>query len=131
MQNIFIPYEYSIASPGDPWDWTDVLWLKPVQTESLLCNDILNWLQDEHSWIDFFPVACDFSTLSYSWTVFFQNSNDLSFDYSVEIYNLQPPTLTKENVDFIFSVEVGFIVCLIGLWTIARSFRKISPLLFK
>lgn len=47
----------------------------------------------------------------------------------MEVYLLDVPEFTQNDLDFIYSIVTGFMVVLIGFWTIARQFRKISPLL--
>lgn len=48
----------------------------------------------------------------------------------MEVYRLDVPEFTQSDLDFIYSVATGFMVTLIGFWTIARQLRKISPILF-
>lgn len=130
MIGISYPCDTVISAPGEPWDGSNVSWACTVDLPSSTCQDIVFAFENYRQAEGYYPVSCDFSTLSYSGTVFFQNPNNLHYDYSMEVYALEVPQLTHTDLDFVYSIQTGFMIVLIGFWTIARQLRKISPLLF-
>ena len=130
MIGVSYPCDSVISAPGEPWDGSNVSWACTVDLPSSTCQDIVFAFEQYQAAQGYYPVSCDFSTLSYSGTVFFQNPNNLHYDYAMEVYLLDVPQLTQTDLDFVFSIQTGFMILLIGFWTIARQLRKISPLLF-
>jgi hypothetical protein len=130
MIKVSYPCDSVIDAPGEPWDGSNVSGACTVPVESPTCQDITFVFEQYRDADNYYPVSCDFTTLSYSGTVFFQNPNNLHYDYSMEVYRLEVPEFTQTDLDFIYSITTGFMVVLIGFWTLARQLRKISPLLF-
>ena len=130
MINVSYPCDSVINAPTEPWDGSNVSGACTVPVTSPTCQDITFVFEQYRSADNYYPVSCDFTTLSYSGTVFFQNPNNLHYDSAMEVYRLDVPEFTQTDLDFLYSVTTGFMVVLIGFWTLARQFRKISPLLF-
>lgn len=124
------PFPTIISAPGEPWDGSNVIVDQTIETPSGTCQDILFAMENVYSADGYYPIACDFSTLSGTGMVFFQNPNNLHYDHGTVVLNYEAPNFTSGDIGFVYSVETGFIVVLIGIWTIAKNLRKISPLLF-
>ena len=124
------PYPTTIDAPGEPWDGSNVIIDQTIETPTGNCQDILFALSDLYVAKGYHPIACDFSTLSGTGMVFFQDPNNLKYDHGTVVMNYEAPNFTSDDIAFVFSVETGFIVVLIGIWTIAKNLRKISPYLF-
>lgn len=130
MNTIYIPWIYTYN-----WltgSWTEILGPIAVETASLTCEDIQTALQDVKA-PDSYPIDCDFITLSGTWVVFFMEPTNQTLVQSIEISTGNTTTwnFTKEDIDFIYSVETGFLVVLILLTMLMRNLRKIGPKLFK
>lgn len=130
MVNIKFVTQNVLDTPGEPWDGSNAYVGNDAQIPTANCQDILFALENVHTDNGYYPVSCDFTTLTNTGMVFFQNPNNLHYDYSTEVLLYDQPEFTTADIEFIFAVETGFVVTLIGLWTIARNLRKISPYLF-
>lgn len=129
MVNLFYPWIYTYT--GQTGSWTDVIWAVSFQSQDLTCENIQAALQELKAPAAY-PVDCSFTALSNTWVVFFMNPDTQQLVESVEVSTWinSDVGFSKEDVDFLYSVETGFLVVIMLTITLIRQFRKISPLLF-
>lgn len=123
-----LDYIWWYPIPEGDGSGTLVNWKVRTTSDSYSCDDImiaLNWVKSPDS----YPVSCNFTNLTYSWVVLFMDPNNQKLVPSLEVY--KPETwMDPQNMLFIYSIETGFFVVLIGVVMLYRQFAKISSYFF-
>lgn len=126
MTTFSIPNEYTIA-----WlvnSGSTVLWAVNLEADSLSCTDIQGALMDLQA-PTAYPVECDFITLSNTGAVFFMNWDTMELTTGIEVTVSSSQSvwwLNESDIEFIYTIETGFIWLILIVMCIARNLRKIS-----